>query len=99
LGALFNKRRRRIDDFSLPRKSVDSSRESINRLFDEELNYDAAALLTKSESLIAQLNSEQWHAFDSIVNTVITNSHGFFFVSGYGGMGKTFLWNTIITYL
>jgi ATP-dependent DNA helicase PIF1 len=68
-------------------------------LFDEELNYDAAALLTESKSLIAQLNSEQRHAFDSIVNTVVTNSPRFFFVSSYGATGKTFLWNTIITYL
>jgi hypothetical protein len=86
LGTLFNKRGRRIDDFSLPRKFVDSLR-------------DAAALLTESKSLIAQLNSEQRHAFDSIANIVITNSHGFFFVSGYGDTRKTFLWNTIITYL
>jgi hypothetical protein len=68
-------------------------------LFDEELNYNAPDLLTQSDNLIAQLNSEQWHAFDSIVNTVLCNNPRFFFVSGYGGTGKTFLWNTIITYL
>jgi hypothetical protein len=59
LGTLFNKRGRRIDDFDLPRKYVNSSWESVKRLFDEELNYDATSLLTESESLIAQLNSEQ----------------------------------------
>jgi Tfp pilus assembly pilus retraction ATPase PilT len=37
--------------------------------------------------------------FDAIVETVLANKAGFFFVSGYGGTGKTFLWNTIITYL
>jgi hypothetical protein len=68
-------------------------------LFDEELKYDETALLPEYESLIAQLNSEQRHAFDSIVNVVLSNNPGFFFVSGYGSMGKNFLWNTIITYL
>jgi hypothetical protein len=57
LGTLFNKRGSRID-FGLPRKSVISSQDSVNRLFDEELNYDATALLTEYESLIAQLNNE-----------------------------------------
>jgi predicted ATPase len=99
LGTLFNRRGRRIDDFSFPRKSIKSSRDSINRLFDEELNYNATILLTESENLIAQFNSEQRHAFDSIVDIVLSNNLGFFFVSGYSGMGKTFLWNTIITYL
>jgi phosphate starvation-inducible protein PhoH len=99
LHTLFNKRGRRIDDFYLPRKSVNSSRDSVNRLFDEELNYNASDLLTQSEDLIAQLNSEQRHAFDSIVNTVLPNNPGLFFVTGYVGTGKTFLWNTIITYL
>jgi type II secretory ATPase GspE/PulE/Tfp pilus assembly ATPase PilB-like protein len=49
--------------------------------------------------MIAWLNNEQHHAFESIINTVLSNNAGFFFVSGYGGTGKTFLWNTIITYL
>jgi hypothetical protein len=49
--------------------------------------------------MIAQLNNEKHHAFESIVNTILSNKAGFFFVSGYGGTGKTFLWNTIITYL
>jgi hypothetical protein len=59
LDTLFNKRGRRIDDFCLPRESINSSRDSVNRLFDEELNYDTSDLQTQFENLIAQLNSEQ----------------------------------------
>jgi hypothetical protein len=29
----------------------------------------------------------------------VTNEPGFFFVSGYGGTGKTYLWNCIVAYL
>jgi hypothetical protein len=67
-------------------------------LFDEELDYNAPDLLSQSENLLMQLNSEQRHAFDTIVNIAMSNDPGFFFVSGYGGTGKTFLWNVIITY-
>lgn len=34
--------------------------------------------------------------FDVIVGHVLSNSAGFFFVSGHGGTGETFLWNAII---
>jgi hypothetical protein len=99
LSALFERRGRTINEFNLPRATVYSSQESVNRLFDEELNYDADTLAIESQRLIAQLNSEQRCAIDSIVETVLADKLGFFFVSGYEGTGKTFLWNSIITYL
>jgi hypothetical protein len=86
-----NKRGKSIDDFCLPRRSVNTSRDSVNRLFDEELDYNELDLLSQSENLLMQLNSEQRHAFDTIVNTVMSNHPGFFFVSGYGDTGKIFL--------
>jgi type II secretory ATPase GspE/PulE/Tfp pilus assembly ATPase PilB-like protein len=39
------------------------------------------------------------NAFHSIIQNVLSDTPGFFFVSGYGGTGKTFLWKSIITYL
>jgi hypothetical protein len=38
-------------------------------------------------------------AFDTIIEAVLTNKSGFFFIFGYCGTDKTFLWNTIIAYL
>jgi hypothetical protein len=99
LGVLFDKRGRSINEFNLPRESVPSSQDFINRLFDEELNYDAATLMSEAERLAGQFNNKQRHAFDAIVETVLANKAGFFFVSGYGGTGKTFPWNIILTYL
>jgi chromosomal replication initiation ATPase DnaA len=49
--------------------------------------------------MISQLNNEQLQAFDTTIEAVLANKYVFFFVSGYGGTGKTFLWNTIIAYL
>ena len=56
-------------------------------------------LLDESEFLISQLNIQQRNAFDTIVQTVFSNKSGFYFVSRYGGTGKTFLWNAIVSHL
>lgn len=49
--------------------------------------------------MIASMNDEQLHALHTITTTVNEGKPGFYFVSGYGGTGKTYLWNTIVTYL
>ena len=63
------------------------------------MDYDVDCLFNESEASISKLNDEQLYAFNCIVNVVLTNSHGTFFVHGYGGTGKTFLWNTIVAHL
>jgi DNA replication protein DnaC len=71
----------------------------INRLIDDELTYDFDAMQSESEMLISRLNDDQLHAFKTIIEIVLTKRPGFYFVSGYGGTGKTYLWNSIITFL
>lgn len=44
----------------------------------------------------AQLNSDQEKAFKEIVNKVICNQSGSFFIDGPGGTGKTFLYRAIL---
>jgi hypothetical protein len=85
LGTLFNRRGTDINDFNLPRKSVITSSNFTNSLFDEELSYDESTLLQESKNLILQLNDKQRHAFDCIAVVVLLNKQAFFFVSGYGG--------------
>jgi hypothetical protein len=99
LDTLFSRRGSNINDFNLPRRSHAIVVSSTNRFIDEELGYDASRLLSESDNMISQLNDEQLHAFNCIVDVVLSSKPKFFFVSGYGGTGKTFLWNTIITYL
>jgi hypothetical protein len=99
LGDLLNKRGRNINDFNLPRKSAIETVDSSNHLSDEELSYNAEYLMSESEKMILPLNNDQHYAFDCIVHAVLSNNPVFFFVSGYGGTGKTYLWNTIISYL
>lgn len=41
------------------------------------------------------LTREQKSVYDEIMNCVMGGSSGFFFLYGYGGTGKTFLWKTL----
>ena len=46
--------------------------------------------------LLNQLNPYQRHVYTAIESSVLNNSRQTFFVYGYGGTGKTFLWNTLL---
>uniref|UniRef100_A0A0E0C530 ATP-dependent DNA helicase n=1 Tax=Oryza meridionalis TaxID=40149 RepID=A0A0E0C530_9ORYZ len=63
--------------------------------------YDGVVYGTYREaySLVQQLNNDQIIVFNTICSRAVANEPGFFFVSGHGGTGKTFLWNTIIAKL
>jgi chromosomal replication initiation ATPase DnaA len=39
------------------------------------------------------------NAFHEIVTSVTNRNNNFFFVCGHRGTGKTFLWNTIISFI
>ncbi|KAG2630381.1 hypothetical protein PVAP13_3KG485601 [Panicum virgatum] len=49
--------------------------------------------------MISSLNDEQLYALKTITSAVNESRPAFYFVSGYGGTGKTYIWNTIVTYL
>ncbi|KAJ0517389.1 putative DNA helicase [Helianthus annuus] len=70
-----------------------------NRLITEELSYDIDNLKTDVVTLISALTDEQRHVYDNIMTSVTRNKGGVFFVYGYGGTGKTYLWKTLSTVL
>ncbi|XP_016164428.1 ATP-dependent DNA helicase PIF2-like [Arachis ipaensis] len=74
--------------------SVDSI-EPPDTVFFDELNFDKIELASISVDLVSLLNRDQRVAYDTIVNAVTRGMGGFFFVYGYGGTGKTFLWNVL----
>lgn len=88
-----------IDKFNLPQMTVRYKLDSTNTLIQDELNYNANDLEEQANKLYLQLNDDQKKAFHLIVNSVINKESNFFFVSGHGGTGKTFLWNTIVSFL
>ncbi|KAF8083384.1 hypothetical protein N665_0776s0009 [Sinapis alba] len=66
-----------------------------NQLLQDELNYPREELQVKHDEWFGQLTDEQRSVYDQIINAVSCNIGGIFFVYGFGGTGKTFLWNIL----
>ncbi|KAD0066211.1 hypothetical protein E3N88_44838 [Mikania micrantha] len=80
---------------TMPYPDNDLISSSNNRLIIEELDYDRKTLQKDSKVLFNALNEEQKCVFNNIMEAVADNKGGVFFVYGYGGTGKTFLWKTL----
>ncbi|XP_031124334.1 uncharacterized protein LOC116027048 [Ipomoea triloba] len=65
----------------------------------EELAYDRAGLHEESERLQSQLTEEQRRIYDAVISDIYSNNGGLFFVYGYGGTGKTFLWRALSAFI
>ncbi|XP_061375918.1 ATP-dependent DNA helicase RRM3-like [Gastrolobium bilobum] len=57
--------------------------------------YDRFALEEEHKRLINSLTDEQKAVYDKIVSAVTAGNGGLFFLYGFGGTGKTFIWNTL----
>ncbi|XP_076893887.1 uncharacterized protein LOC143546016 [Bidens hawaiensis] len=69
---------------------------SNNPLINEELSYDKEVQNTEYNILLSSLTDEQRIVFEEIMNVITLNKGGSFFVYGYGGTGKTFLWKNLV---
>ncbi|XP_031121063.1 uncharacterized protein LOC116024309 [Ipomoea triloba] len=61
----------------------------------ETLVTQLTSLKIEHETLVTQLTDEQKNVYDSVMNDIDCNGGGLFFVYGYGGTGKTFVWRTL----
>ncbi|CAL1360160.1 unnamed protein product [Linum trigynum] len=66
-----------------------------NRLLAEELSYNRSSMSTEFEKNFPKLNHDQRVAYDQIMESINTNNGKCFFIEGFGGSGKTFLWKVI----
>ncbi|XP_048634098.1 uncharacterized protein LOC106404100 [Brassica napus] len=66
-----------------------------NQLLQQELNYDRDELQIKHDEWLRMLTDEQKSVYDEIIGAVLGKKGGVFFVYGFGGTGKTFLWNIL----
>ncbi|XP_076920154.1 uncharacterized protein LOC143581216 [Bidens hawaiensis] len=73
-------------------ESVDSAN---NRLIIEETCYDRESLQHEFDTLFVSLTDEQRGVYNEINKAVEKKKGGVFFVYGYRGTGKTFLWKTL----
>ncbi|KAF7807290.1 uncharacterized protein G2W53_039451 [Senna tora] len=87
---------RSLADFSpmpIPNEAV--MRNIGNLLISEELNYDRNALRTEHAHILSSLTNEQRSIYDKIMSAVNGGIPGVFFVNGFGGSGKTYIWKTL----
>ncbi|XP_015949952.1 uncharacterized protein LOC107474829 [Arachis duranensis] len=61
--------------------------------------YDTVSLSREHDANILKLNEEQRVVYDKIIDCVSNKRHGFFFVYGFGGTRKTFLYRVLTTRL
>ncbi|XP_071740490.1 uncharacterized protein [Rutidosis leptorrhynchoides] len=84
-----------LKKYSMPYPSTAFSNQSRNLLIVDELSYDKSVLAAEHADLKCKLTNEQRHAYDTILNAVNEDRGGVFFLYGYGGTGKTFVWKTL----
>ncbi|XP_074300018.1 ATP-dependent DNA helicase PIF1-like [Silene latifolia] len=66
-----------------------------NTLVMDELSYDRESLQAEHASQLSSMTDEQRSVYNQIMEAVASNQGGMFFVYGYGGTGKTFIWRTL----
>ncbi|XP_076927145.1 uncharacterized protein LOC143590563 [Bidens hawaiensis] len=79
----------------MPFPDQESISASLNPLMIEELAYDTDALKNDFMHLYISLTSEQKGVYNEIFNSWKRKKGGVFFVYGYRGTGKTYLWKTL----
>ncbi|KAI9072628.1 hypothetical protein K1719_045424 [Acacia pycnantha] len=85
---------RSLNDYpSLPTPDIDNIFDISNQLILQELNYNKLKEREESKRLQRLMTAEQKQVFDEIMGAVSSKKDGFFFLHGFGGTGKTFIWN------
>ncbi|PNY00027.1 ATP-dependent DNA helicase PIF1, partial [Trifolium pratense] len=88
-----------LNDFEcMPRINTEDIDPFDNLFVANELSYDCSDMFAKHEELFMSLNKEQLSAYHEIVDAVKNNLGRIFFVDGFGGSGKTYLWNAVSFY-
>ncbi len=68
-------------------------------MVQEELAYDRHSLTIDADNAEDKFNDDQRNAYEIILNTVTNKEGKLFFVYGSGGIGKTFVWKTLLSHL
>ncbi|XP_058774642.1 uncharacterized protein LOC131648928 [Vicia villosa] len=91
---LLQANRRTLKDFSpIPYPDAYVLEQLGNRLIYDERNYDTASMNSEFENLFAVL--QQRSIYEKIIHAVESQKPAVFFLYGYGGTGKTYMWRTL----
>ncbi|XP_015168210.1 uncharacterized protein [Solanum tuberosum] len=83
-----------VNEYRLIYENVASSRVQSEA---KDVNFERNIVVTEEDLLLyKKLNTEQKIAYDTILQRVLTNESGAFFIDGPGGSGKTFLYRALL---
>ncbi|XP_071726239.1 uncharacterized protein [Rutidosis leptorrhynchoides] len=80
---------------NMPFPDYEFIQQSCNMLIQDELSYDKETLREEHQSFLSTMTSEQKLAYDTIIASIDNDESQLFFLYGYGGTGKTFVWKTL----
>ncbi|XP_071718522.1 uncharacterized protein [Rutidosis leptorrhynchoides] len=80
---------------NMPFPDFEFIQSSCNMLIQDEISYDIDALKAEYQKLKSTMTNEQIYVYDTVVHALDKDVGGVFFVYGYGGTGKTFVWKTL----
>ncbi|GKA22646.1 ATP-dependent DNA helicase PIF1-like protein [Tanacetum coccineum] len=80
---------------NMPYPNAEYTMEGYNRLIYDETSYKKDELKNQHETMYGSLTSEQKGIYSTVMDDVANNTGGMFFVYGYGGTGKTYLYKTM----
>ena len=83
----------------MPYPNNEYTMEGYNRLIYDETAYNKDELKEQHKTLYGSLTSEQKGIYSTVMDKVDKNNGGMFFVYGYGGTGKTYLYKTMSAFL
>ncbi|KAL0847213.1 hypothetical protein Bca101_020459 [Brassica carinata] len=86
---------RSLSDWDKMPKPDDYKSYDGNRLVDDELRYDQEEQRKEQQRLLTVITDEQRAVYEEILDDVIHDKGGVFFLSGFGGTGKTFIWSIL----
>ncbi|KAI9118259.1 hypothetical protein K1719_010591 [Acacia pycnantha] len=85
-----------LNDYpSLPKPNEENLINMSNQLILQELNYNKEKENDEAIRLQNLMTDEQKEVFHKILSSVSSRKGGFFFLHGFGGTGKTFIWNAL----
>ncbi|XP_074314298.1 uncharacterized protein LOC141649509 [Silene latifolia] len=83
----------RFEGMSFPDMSATAHHR--NSLVMDALSYDRQSLSEEHEIQLSSMTDEQRLVFNEVMEAALNKKGGVFFVYGYGGTGKTFLWRAL----
>ena len=83
------------DSPSMPRSTYNWSDTINNRLISQQLNYNREIENTMAQEFTQSLNGDQRYAFHKILQSIANNDGMLFFITGFGGCGKTYLYQAL----